>query len=683
MGLDYFLSIRADDKISKSIKRLDKRLLKLSKTALKSTRKINNAFKKINLKHTLIIDTKKTMVSLTKVDKKLKKMQERSKKFSLGKFAVGAGVGAGAFGFLNSALDTTLEREATLKKIKKASNFNRKEMKRLRVQREGTGAYRKTPYAGMYIGSSKDVGEVQTQVLKMGFKDINTVLTMTRHLVVGAQAWDMDNTELVKTSGKILSAFNIGEKNAVKSAKQLLNSINHLADTFRNVYEKDVTNVAGRISGTTSNLGFGILETSALSAMLSDISTSPELAASGFQAFIRDLTKLPDLLDLKDPIIDQIKNAKTQEERMSALSRIIENFANPNRYKPALLLKMFGDETNKLLTNIWAKGGLKKLLDFYGTKEGVRSTKSKKSLKKEEKTVLTGVRAEINILKQSWENFKERLFKVMLPTFRLIVWYLTKLLAWAGQNIAYIKKAVLILGGVLMALTIGKFLKKLGGRGKASKMGGGILKTLLKVATGALLGGFAVTALSNLLDGGGSKKKEAKGGKTQLERWQDIKGFGDNPTFGDALNKRIYAELLRDYKKDFEIKYDPKNKPVEKKVENLTKGLQNSRSSNKSKAQDGSAEGTNVSSSSTTGRTNGQGSSNKKLVNAFTNFDSKAKEKIDAHDAEIKKADDFAKELNTKAMQDKIDTVNNTLKTINDNYLNNQKKTQIELRVGN
>ncbi len=672
MGLDYFLSIRADDKISKSIKRLDKRLLKLSKTALKSTRKINNAFKKINLKHTLIIDTKKTMVSLTKVDKKLKKMQERSKKFSLGKFAVGAGVGAGAFGFLNSALDTTLEREATLKKIKKASNFNRKEMKRLRVQREGTGAYRKTPYAGMYIGSSKDVGEIQTQVLKMGFKDINTVLTMTRHLVVGAQAWDMDNTELVKTSGKILSAFNIGEKNAVKSAKQLLNSINHLADTFKNVYEKDVTNVAGRISGTTSNLGFGILETSALSAMLSDISTSPELAASGFQAFMRDLTKLPDLLDLKNPIIDQIKNAKTQEERMSALSRIIGNFADSNRYKPALLLKMFGDEAVKFLTNFWAKGGPKKLLDFYGTKQGVRSDKSKKSIEKERKIVSTGVQAEINILKQSWENFKERLFKVMLPTFRLIVWYLTKLLAWAGQNIAYIKKAVLILGGVLMALTIGKFLKKLGGgAGGASKRGGGILKTLLKVATGALLGGFAVTALSNLLSGGGSKDKKKEGGhayyrmpKSQL--WDWIKHLQKKTMYTvQGPHTKSLKKALEIFEKRFgKGSFDSNKKPTSK-VENLT----------------GKMSKNNIVSvnNSTKGGTNEQGSSNKKLVNAFTKFDSNAKEKIDAHDKAIKKADDFAEKVNSIKMKEGIDKAVEELKAIKKNYLESQKNTRQDL----
>ncbi len=462
MPFNHSILISLQDKVTKNLNKINKKLILISKTAKKSTDKINKSLKKLKLKQTFELNIRKALKSLRKLKDKIKDIGRTLKnKIKMPKLSGLIG-GIGGFLGMRSVLTEGLSRERATKEWKKVKPAKISEIgaKQLKLQAEGKGAWNsKFPL----LGSFEDTRATQTEVAKLGVGE-KQILSMTKTAMIAKMAWNTPVKFFINSMGKIFDVFRINRKDFSKNAKVIGNQIDYIADKTGNVIHKDVVDVLTRTSGSLRLLGFKMRKSIGVASWASTTATHPELAASGFNAFVRELTTQMnvDKLGYNPGYKEYIQQATSGKDRANRLGNLIEHL---QKLTPDTLYKLFTKQTAGWLIQI--KGATEKLRDISKTQD---DKDSETALNRALKIELSGLSGRLARTQKEFKNILTLIYNLLKGPLTKALGLISKGLSWLTKNPLIFKNILTTLSLMLGALLAKAGLTKLGIGGKLASM---------------------------------------------------------------------------------------------------------------------------------------------------------------------------------------------------------------------
>ncbi len=538
MPFNHSILISLQDKVTKNLNKINKKLILISKTAKKSTDKINKSLKKLKLKQTFKLNIKKALKSLGKLKDKIKDIGRTLKnKIKMPKLSGVIG-GIGGFLGLKKIINIGLDRERATKEWRKVkpAKISETGAKNLKLQAEGSGAWNsKFPL----LGSFEDTRATQAEIAKLGVGE-KQILSMTKTAMIAKMAWNTPVKFFIQNMGKIFDVFRINRKDFSKNAKVIGNQIDYIADKTGNVIHKDVVDVLTRTSGSLRLLGFKMRKSIGVASWASTTATHPELAASGFNAFVRELTTQMnvDKLGYNPGYKEYIQQATSGKDRANRLGNLIEHL---QKLTPDTLYKLFTKQTAGWLIQI--KGATKKLREISNRQDDKDAKTALDRALKIESSGFSGLLARTqkkfkNVLTQIYEWLKDKLSAALELIGKGLNWLIKnpRIFGKILTALLVIGTAILAIKMFLIAMRVKNSIKSLfgggipggiGGIGRRGKnalpntKGGRALGSLKKAVRGSIytvlfgiaLDTFAPGAIDKIFKGvynffGGSSKEE-------------------------------------------------------------------------------------------------------------------------------------------------------------------------------
>ncbi len=565
MPFNHSILISLQDKVTKNLNKINKKLILISKTAKKSTDKINKSLKKLKLKQTFKLNIKKALKSLGKLKDKIKDIGRTLKnKIKMPKLSGVIG-GIGGFLGLKKIINIGLDRERATKEWRKVkpAKISETGAKNLKLQAEGSGAWNsKFPL----LGSFEDTRATQAEIAKLGVGE-KQILSMTKTAMIAKMAWNTPVKFFIQNMGKIFDVFRINRKDFSKNAKVIGNQIDYIADKTGNVIHKDVVDVLTRTSGSLRLLGFKMRKSIGVASWASTTATHPELAASGFNAFVRELTTQMnvDKLGYNPGYKEYIQQATSGKDRANRLGNLIEHL---QKLTPDTLYKLFTKQTAGWLIQI--KGATKKLREISNRQDDKDAKTALDRALKIESSGFSGLLARTqkkfkNVLTQIYEWLKGKLSVALRWIGKGLNWLIAnpRIFAKILKALTVIGLAILVIKMILIAMKIKRGFSSLFGGGKGSKnktknlsKGGsgstvwnaikGGAKILTKViAPVAIAKGILDAVAPGAIDNFGNyivkKGKELIGMKPDPVKKTENKGNQDQKDLTDAMNENKKA----------------------------------------------------------------------------------------------------------------------------------------------
>lgn len=211
-----------------------------------------------------------------------------------------------------------------------------------------------------------------------------------------AVAFDMADSEAGRAIGSIRAKLGL----SVASVDELMQRVNFLADNT-SASGAQMVNIIERTSGTFKTLNIPPEVTAGWAAFANQVEVTPELAASGLNMMMRQMMKMPGMLDkmLKDP-----KNSVTD---------FLKRFKDmPEAKRGAVILKTFGDEAGRFVMKAVANT---KLLDDAMAKAA--SSKALGSMDREFSNIMKRSSTAAGRIKQTLLDVARAVGKVFLKAF--------------------------------------------------------------------------------------------------------------------------------------------------------------------------------------------------------------------------------------------------------------------------
>jgi len=195
-----------------------------------------------------------------------------------------SGIGGAAGGLFAGGIQSAIEMESAMSKVRKTTGLSADEIERLKKELQSMSI--------RLAGSSlTELTEVAAIAGRLGINGVEDVASFTEAIAkIRIAMDDIPADEAANSIARILHVFNMGTGEALS----LASAVNKLDDTST-ASGRSILDVTRRLSGIASTMGLGAAETVALSTALLDAGVSAEVAGTTFTQVFAKMTKEPEL----------------------------------------------------------------------------------------------------------------------------------------------------------------------------------------------------------------------------------------------------------------------------------------------------------------------------------------------------------------------------------------------------